>query len=69
MVVPNGRKPYDEIIRNIQMTAEILQGTNQKFRINVSEIKGPLLMKFNYLNELPSGFIIEMSYNERIDPI
>ena len=32
-------------------------------------VKGPLLLRFNYFNEVPANFIVEISYNERIAPI
>jgi len=69
VIVPSGRKPYEELTRNVAYILDIIEGSKRNFRLNIGGLKCPLHIKFNYLNEVPANFTVELSFNERMLPV
>ena len=69
VIVPSGRRSYEDVSRGVVVNTDIIQGSNRTFRVAVNGVKGPMHIKFNYLQEIPTNFVVEISYNERIFPV
>ncbi len=69
MIVPSGRKTFEELNRNEPVMVDIIDRAQRVFRLCIGKLKSPLTIKFNYIQDIPMDFKVEISYSERIQPI